>query len=452
MKNGETLLFGLLAIFVFISCGKSKQVYSQRLEGVNIQRTEEKLPNIVFILSDDQSWTDYGFMDHPHIETPNLDKLSRESLTFAQAYVPTSLCSPSLASIITGLYPRHHLVLGNDRVLPTDVLPKDKSAKRAITAKNYRPVIENFKSLNTLPDLLKEKDYISFQTGKWWLGNHANGGFDYGMTHGDVKRGGRHGDNGLKIGRQGMDTLYSYIDMALDKEKPFFMWYAPYLPHRPHNPPDSLVQKYLPKAPTEYVAKYWAMCEWFDITCGQLMDYIESKKQTNNTIFVYVCDNGWVQNENKPGYNKNSKRAPYDYGMRSPIMFKWQGEITPKLDNRYLVSSVDIVPTVLNLLGIEQPEGLDGINVLDEAKLQNRNTIFGEIYAHDFYTVDSSLYYRMAFTDPYKIIIPNEKNKPNEDIQLFDIYKDPFEQVDLAARLPEIVEELENRIDESWSK
>jgi hypothetical protein len=89
---------------------------------------------------------------------------------------------------------------------------------------------------------------------------------------------------------------------------------------------------------------------------------------------------------------------------------------------------------------------------LDEAKMQNRNTIFGEIYAHDFYTVDSSLYYRMAFTDPYKIIIPNEKNKPNEDIQLFDIYKDPFEQVDLAARLPEIVEELENRIDESWSK
>ena len=66
------------------------------------------------------------------------------------------------------------------------------------------------------------------------------------------------------------------------------MWYAPFLPHSPHNPPDSLLQKYLPKAPTEYVAKYWAMCEWFDNTCGELIDYIEEKGQTENTLFVYV--------------------------------------------------------------------------------------------------------------------------------------------------------------------
>jgi len=212
-----------------------------------------------------------------------------------------------------------------DRVLPTDVIPKDRKGRRAITSKNYLPVIEHFKNLNTLPDLLKDKGYISFQTGKWWLGNYSNGGFDQGMTHGDPKRGGRHGDYGLEIGRKGMDTLFNYIDTALDSQKPFFMWYAPYLPHRPHNPPDSLLQKYLPKAPTEYVAKYWAMCEWFDITCGELMDYVETKGQTHNTVFVYVCDNGWVQNENSPGYNKKSKRAPYDYGMRTPIMFKWEG-------------------------------------------------------------------------------------------------------------------------------
>lgn len=272
------------------------------------------------------------------------------------------------------------------------------------------------------------------------------------MTHGDPKRGGRHGDYGLEIGRQGMDTLYNYIDMALEKEKPFFMWYAPFLPHFPHTPPDSLLQKYLPKAPTEYVAKYWAMCEWFDITCGQLMDYVESKGQTENTIFVYVCDNGWVQNENNSSYNKKSKRAPYDYGMRTPIMFKWKGKIEPKLDSRSIVSSVDMIPTVLNLLGMEQPKEMDGINVLDETELKNRNAIFGEIYAHDFYTVDSSLFYRMAISDPYKLIVPDKKNKPNEKTQLFDIFQDPTEQVDLADKLPEVVKELENRIEGSWSK
>ena len=117
MKKAKTVLLTLLVVFTFISCNETNQGKSQE--------SKEELPNIVFIISDDQAWTDYGFMGHKHIETPNIDKLSKESLTFAQAYVPTSLCAPSLASIITGLYPRGHQVLGNDRILPTDVRPED---------------------------------------------------------------------------------------------------------------------------------------------------------------------------------------------------------------------------------------------------------------------------------------------------------------------------------------
>lgn len=220
MIKNRFLILAALATISLNSCKQAKPASEEK--------TEEKPPNIVFILSDDQAWTDYGFMGHEHIETPNIDKLARESRTFTRGYVPTSLCSPSLASIITGVYPRDHMVLANDRVLPGD----EKNGKPAWTLpwreENYKPVIENFKELNTLPDLLKEKGYLSFQTGKWWIGNYANGGFDHGMTHGDPKRGGRHGDYGLEIGRKGMDTLYSYIDLALEKKKPFFMWYAPF--------------------------------------------------------------------------------------------------------------------------------------------------------------------------------------------------------------------------------
>jgi uncharacterized sulfatase len=444
MKNSVLLVLIFLFIIGFTSCKEVKEEPKEE--------SEEKLPNIVFILSDDQAWTDYGFMGHEHIETPNIDKLANESATFTRGYVPTSLCAPSLASIITGVYPRKHMVLANDRVLPGD----DKEGKPAWTrpwrAKNYAPVIANFKKLNTLPKILKEKGYLSFQTGKWWIGNHANGGFDDGMTHGDPERGGRHGDYGLEIGRKGMDTLNSYIDLALEKKRPFFMWYAPFLPHSPHNPPDSLLQKYLPKAPTEYVAKYWAMCEWFDSTCGQLMDYIEEKGQTENTIFVYVCDNGWVQNENNTAYNPISKQSPYDYGMRTPIMFKWKGKIAPKRDENSLVSSLDMIPTVLDLIGMESPEALDGINVLNETKLEDRKAIFGEIYNHDFNTVDESLKYKIVMTNPYKLIIPDEMNRPNEEIQLYNSYKDPFEQMDLAKEHPEIVEKLMISIQEEWNK
>src|SRR5215203_1055813 len=71
-------------------------------------------PNIVFIISDDHAWTDYGFMGHPQVRTPNLDKLASQSLTFKRGYVPASLCCPSLASIITGQYPHQHKVTSND--------------------------------------------------------------------------------------------------------------------------------------------------------------------------------------------------------------------------------------------------------------------------------------------------------------------------------------------------
>ncbi len=429
----------LLMVTALLACeNKSKENSAKNETRVETQTP----PNIVFILSDDQSWTDYGFMGHEQIETPRLDQFASESLTFTRGYVPTSLCSPSLASIITGLYPKDHKILGNDRVLPGD----KRVHKKEWRAKNYKPVINDFKDLNTLPDLLKNKGYLSFQTGKWWIGNHKNGGFDDGMTHGDPKRGGRHGDYGLEIGRKGMDTLISYVDVALKEKKPFFLWYAPFLPHSPHTPPQRLLDKYLPKAPTEHVAKYWAMCEWFDETCGELFDIIEAKGQTENTLFVYVCDNGWVQNLNNKAYNKISKRSPYDLGMRTPIMYKWAGKIKPKMDTTTVVSSIDMMPTVLDILDIDKPKNLSGVSVLDKAELNKRDVIFGEIYAHDFNTVESSIFYNIAIAPPYKLIVPDSVRKAKEKIQLFNIDKDPFEKNNIAEKNPEIVEQLKQKI------
>ncbi|WP_298763470.1 sulfatase-like hydrolase/transferase [uncultured Polaribacter sp.] len=444
MKISKKLTLAIVAASILISCGKGTK---KETEAASTKVQNQ--PNIVFILSDDQSWTDYSFMGDENIETPRLDQFAKESLTFTRSYVPTPLCSPSLATIITGLYPKDHGILGNDYVYKK---LKDKKESRKNRNEAYKPIIKAFEKQTTLPDLLKEKGYLSFQTGKWWHGNHKVGGFDYGMTHGNPKRGGRHGDYGLEIARKGLDTINSYLNLSLKEKKPFFLWYAPFLPHKPHTPPKRLYEKYKKKTDSKYLAKYWAMCEWFDETCGDLFDLIDDKGLTKNTLFVYVCDNGWKQDPNKSGYLKTSKRAPYDLGIRTPIMYKWAGKITPKMDTKTITSSIDMVPTVLELLDIEKPGNLPGINVLNEKALSERKGVFGEVYAHDFESIENSMFYNMAIFPPYKIIVPDSVRKKNEVIQLFNIDKDPFEKNNIANQNPEIVKDLQEKIKAFRSK
>src|SRR5688572_19703136 len=164
-------------------------------------------PNVVMILGDDQAWTDFGFMGHPTIRTPNLDKLASQSLVFTRGYVPTSLCRASLASMITGLYPHEHAITSNDPPKGTD---------RTL-------MLKHIQAHPTLPRLLAAQGYQCLQTGKWWEGNPKLGGFTHSMTHGDPSRTGRHGDEGLKIGRQGLTPIEGFLSER--GEKPFFIWY-----------------------------------------------------------------------------------------------------------------------------------------------------------------------------------------------------------------------------------
>ena len=235
--------------------------------------------NVVIIISDDQAWTDYGFMGHPKIKTPNLDKLASQSLLFERGYVAAPLCRPSLASMLTGLYPFQHGVTGND---------VDGSNRRA---ELDIPLRKQFYNHQNFVRALTDDGYLAHQSGKWWEGSWKDGGFTHGMTHGDPKRGGRHGDEGLKIGRQSMQPIKNFIDLALSKEKPFLVWYAPFLPHTPHDPPPKLLENYESKNLSREEVKYFAMCEWFDSTCGELINYLDRKNIRENTLVIYVCDN-----------------------------------------------------------------------------------------------------------------------------------------------------------------
>lgn len=411
----------------------------------------DRPPNIVMIVSDDHAWTDYSFLGHEQVQTPRIDQLAKESLTFTRGYVPSSLCCPSLVSIITGLYPHQHKITSNDPPLP---VAKQGAALRqdATFLAQRQQMIGFIDDVDTLPRVLGRQGYVSLQTGKWWQGNFKRGGFTHGMTHGDPTKRGRHGDEGLEIGRKTMEPIFEFVDEAQRNEKPFFVWYAPMMPHTPHTPPERLLAKYRDKTPSLHVAKYWAMVEWFDETCGQLLDHLDKRGLAENTIVVYVADNGWIQNADAPRYAPRSKQSQYDTGLRTPIMIRWPGKVKPQQPES-LAMSIDLAPTLLAAAGLPAAERLPGINLLDEKAVADRTEIFGECFTHNAVDIDrpaTSLRWRWMIDGHTKLIVPEPANEPEAVVELYDLKADPFEQKNLAAEQPDKVAALRTKLDGWW--
>ena len=441
-------------------------------------------PNIVFIISDDHAWTDYGHMGHKQIETPHLDKLAARSAVFTRGYVATALCRPALATFATGLYAHQHKISGNDPALLPEMLvpaatagdaPKGKKAKAGARATGEpaayaalrEKLIANYDRSPSLIKQLGALGYLSHQSGKWWEGSFQRGGFTHGMTRGFPQPGGRHGDDGLKIGREGMAPVFDFIDHATAEKKPFFLWYAPFLPHTPHTPPERLFQKYKAKGiASDHVARYYAMVEWFDETCGQLIDRIEQKGLRENTLFVYIADNGWIQSADAPGFAPRSKQSANEGGTRQPTLFSWPGVIQPGRRGEQLCSSIDIVPTLLAAAGATIPKQLPGLNLLPILKSgapTTRDTAYGETFAHDVANIDrpaDSLVYRWVVEGKWKLLLtydgavsaryassnPRTEKRP----QLFDLLADPHEDKNLAAQNPAVVARLAAKLDQWW--
>lgn len=396
----------------------------------------ERPPNVVMIVADDQGWTDFGFMGHKIVKTPRLDALAAESAVFPNAYVPTSLCRASLATLLTGLFAHQHKICCND--------PPDGVDRAAM-----HPFI---RQAPALPRLLGMAGYRSFQTGKFWEGHYSNAGFTDGMT---TK--GRHGEEGLVIGRETMQPIYDFLAAA--PEKPFFLWYAPMLPHEPHNPPARLLEKYAVEGQNPKLANYYAMCEWFDETCGQLLDYLDAHRFRQNTLIVFVVDNGWIQETGETrttrgNFAPKSKLSPYDGGLRTPVLVRWLGHTKA---GRYddLVSTTDLAPTILTACGIVPPEKMPGLSLLETAAGKGplpRAAVFGEIYLHtavDVHRPALNLTHRWIRSGDWKLISFEDRATPTE---LYNVEIDPFEEKNLAEAESERVRELMNRIDAWWDR
>jgi uncharacterized sulfatase len=401
-------------------------------------------PNVILVISDDQGFPDYGFMGSKIAKTPNIDRLASESLLYTRGY-SMPVCSPSLACLLTGQLPHAHGITGND------LSPAAMMAQKAAGNKDRSPLTQHLLSNPLiLPRTLTAAGYLTFQTGKLWNTTAKEAGFTDGMTNKE----GRHGGEGLTIGRESMQPIFDFITAAESKKKPYFVWYAPLLPHQPHNPPAALLAKYQDRGLSQNAAKYYAMVEWFDQTMGELDAFLKKENRYDNTIIIYIADNGW-----DPEQGNRAKLSPYERGIRTPIFVRWQGHAPPLRDDETLASIIDIVPTTLKACGIKAPAKLPGLDLLDRPAMTARKSIFVESYTHDIAELGSpekSLVARVVIDGWKKLIIPGSTRPDRKftsapaEIELYDLQSDPYEKENLAVKQPAEVARLKAIQNAAW--
>ncbi|QDV40212.1 Arylsulfatase [Stieleria neptunia] len=437
-------------------------------------------PNVVMIISDDQTFSDFGFMGNAVVQTPHLDALAARSARFPNGYVPSSVCRPSLVTLLTGLYPHEHGVHFNHPPPGFSKLTKTYDRDRYEAAREAAAVL--IRNVDTLPRLLASTGYRCLQTGKYWEGHWKNAGFTAGMTTSKPVPGARHGnkqladgqwvahgngDAGLAIGRETIQPIEDFLgDVGSD---PFFIWYAPFLPHLPHDSPKRFFDLYDESIP-DHERAYYAACSQFDQTVGELIERVEKQSSARKTLYVFVVDNGFRPDPKQPmrdglGYNytHRSKRSPFEDGLRTPILFHLSGQ-TRAATHELLCSSVDIVPTVLQACSIEIPAPISGRSlwplVMGNASSMNPEPVFGEIYPGDASVLGDpsvDIAYRWIRDGDDKLIVPHANNGKvwggyGDALQLYDLADDPNEQHNLAAdpAVQETLGNLQTKLDAWW--
>lgn len=315
---------------------------------------------MVFI-ADDMSWEDSGPYGNRLVHTPNLDRLAREGMRFDEAWLTISSCSPSRASILTGRYPHSsgagHLM----KPLPEDAL------------------------LLTTP--LRQAGYWAAAYGKFHLpGGAGRKQFDVVDPGGQAKQ----WVNALK--RQ-------------PKDKPFFLWLASRDPHRdykkgafdpPHAPEDVTVPPYVPDTPEvrEDLALYYDAIARLDSQVGEVLDALEAEDLLDNTLVLFLADNG------RPF--PRDKTTCYEGGLRTPLLVRYPPLVKGGSVTGSLVSAVDIAPTLLELAGVPAPDTFQGesfVPILRDPAATVRTHAFAEHNWHVFSACE-----RAVITDRFNYI------------------------------------------------
>lgn len=419
MKYALFIVALFMATPIFISCKKEKN---------------NRPPNILFILTDDQGYGDLRFHGNDSIFTPHLDQLAEQSTRFDRFYV-SPVCAPTRASLLTG---RYHLRTGTSWV----------THRKEVMRSNE----------TTLAEILKSNGYQTGCFGKWHNGsqfpNDPNGqGFDefFGFASGHWNN---YFDtelfhNGKPVKTKGYisdvltDEAIKFIDK--NRSKPFFC-YIPYnAPHGPFQVPDKYFDKYKKMGLTDKNACVYGMVENVDDNIGRLIFTLDSLNISDETIVVFMTDNGPNGQRFNDGM-RGTKAHVHEGGVRVPCFFKWPKKIKENRGIETIASHIDFLPTMAELCEIDLPDSLklDGRSLVPLM----RNEKNGSWPARIIYSIQNDGEDRMtrgsARTDQYRFVLDDKGEK-----HLYDMIGDPSEKNNLSANMPELADSIFNQY-KSW--
>ncbi|WP_158977261.1 sulfatase [Cellulophaga sp. L1A9] len=466
-------------VLAIVFCGLFTTTYGQSSPSGKLSKNERK-PNFIQILTDDQGWGDLGSFGHEYIKTPNINQLAREGIKLVQCYSSAAVCSPSRSSILTGRTPFRNGVF---RWVPADHfchLQKDEV---------------------TLPQLLRKNGYQTTHFGKWHLSNYTEKkqgeskwpqpysdfgfgtdpnqpsmedyGYDYWFATGNVARPSHENPDNFFLNGKPMGPMKGYAAQLVAKEvvkwirkyknsnQPFFMtlWF-----HEPHGPIMSdpkFIEKYDDEIDDPNLKHYYANVTQIDEAVGEIVRVMKEEGIYDKTLIWYTSDNG-PEGDNEFGFPvkkdnigsaryrgntgglRGRKRHTHEGGIRVPGIISWpagfkrNGLMPGGIAEEPIIGS-DIFPTFLDIAGIDLPKHitLDGTSILPI--LENKKFC----RTKPLYWRNNSNEFKVALREgDWKILA-------NGDLTSFELYNlaiDPRETTDLSAHKPKLFERLKKAL------
>ena len=387
-------------------------------------------PNIIIILADDAGYSDFGFMGSDEIKTPNLDQLAFDGVTFNNAYVSASVCSPSRAGLLTGMYQQR---FGHECNLDSDV------------NNSFDP------NQITIAEALKTQGYNTGLIGKWHLGdktqNHPlKNGFDYfwGFISGarnyfyDPNEEFRNSirnvvENYTQTKFDGYltdvlgDKAIGFINKNHQSNNPFFLFLSFNAPHTPMHAKDDVLEKFKDNPRQVYASMMWSM----DEAIGNVVEALKEKDQYDNTIIYFLSDNGAaMSNDASPFPFKGWKGNQYEGGIKTPMIMTWKNKIKSNTQFDGFISALDIFKTSLEASNVNKEyminaDGKNIMNYLNDNNIKNENL---------FWRKDKMATVRSG---DYKLIRLNDTSTV-----LYNIKKNYFEDFDLKINESQVHDSL----------